>query len=296
MMYCSSELLGKATPGSDTPGLGASGKPQAMIDFRCDGNGKTFVARQFATYPYHLTRPFYLDKDWPEMATMYLTSISGGLVQGDRISSHVKVGPGVAAHVTDSAAAKIHTMDEDKACQSVLLEIQDGGHLEYIAEPIILFPRSTLELRTSITLGNEATAVYAESYLTHIPETETDSFERLFLECAVRDSSGRLLVLDRLHVRDGESLMQTPGLLGKTFAQGTVFLLGPGAVESLDGIREMLQNHEDIYAGASVLPEDAGLSVRFLAADGDSLRKCIADVWIQARQLMKGIGAVTRKK
>lgn len=295
MMPCSSDAYSNEFLGPEMTGRGTP-KADAEITFRCDGNGATFVARQYASYPYHLTRPFYLDEQWPQMATMYLTSISGGLVQADRIACHVEVDPGAAAHVTDSAAAKIHTMDEDKACLTVTLDVHDNAHLEYIAEPAILFPRSSLELRTSITLGKGASAIYAESYLTHAPESAKDCFDQFFSELSVRDTRGQLNALDRFHIKGGNSVLRTPGILNNAFAQGMVYILGPDTSKALDGIRSLLANLEGIYGGVSTLPNSCGLCTRVLATDGDSLRKAIAAIWTRARLLTKGISAVSRKK
>ena len=41
--------------------------------------GRSFVASQFVTYPFHLTRGFHLDVALPEVATLYMQSSSGGL-------------------------------------------------------------------------------------------------------------------------------------------------------------------------------------------------------------------------
>lgn len=70
------------------------------LQFAVDAEGRTYLARHFATYPHHLTRALYLDRAAPEAATVYLQSLSGGLTQDDRVALRVSAAGRAIAHVT----------------------------------------------------------------------------------------------------------------------------------------------------------------------------------------------------
>ena len=53
------------------------------LTFSCDGDGRTYLDRQFASYPFHVCRPHYFPHDAPGMATLYVQSSAGGLYQED---------------------------------------------------------------------------------------------------------------------------------------------------------------------------------------------------------------------
>ena len=52
--------------------------------------------------------PFYLDRECPEIATLYLQSASGGLYRGDDVALSIVAGPHAAAHVTTQASTLVH--------------------------------------------------------------------------------------------------------------------------------------------------------------------------------------------
>jgi urease accessory protein len=72
------------------------------------GGGRTFLMRQFTPYPFHVARPHRLDAARPDLATLYLQSVSGGLDRGDRLGLAVETRPSAAAHMTSQAATVVH--------------------------------------------------------------------------------------------------------------------------------------------------------------------------------------------
>ena len=66
------------------------------------------LLRQHVPYPFHVTRPFYLDAQRPDLATLYLQSSSGGVYGGDDLSLTLDIRAGAAAQVTTQAATIVH--------------------------------------------------------------------------------------------------------------------------------------------------------------------------------------------
>ena len=55
------------------------------LAFAADGDGRTYLQRQYASYPFHVCRVHYHDKDHPGLATLYVQSCSGGIYEDDRL-------------------------------------------------------------------------------------------------------------------------------------------------------------------------------------------------------------------
>jgi urease accessory protein len=68
--------------------------------------GRTMLRRQHVGYPLHVTRPFYLDRPRPDLATLYLQSASGGLYAGDRLTLDLVAGDNTALNLTTQASTK----------------------------------------------------------------------------------------------------------------------------------------------------------------------------------------------
>lgn len=264
-----------------------------------DAEGRTYLARQHAAYPHHLTRVFYLDRAAANAATVYLQSLSGGLTQGDNVALRVSATSSAVAHVTTQAATKVHSMDRGRAVQQIELEALEASHLEYIADPTICFPRSRLVARTSLRVAADASAIIGDSYLWHDPGgMDAMAFDSLISETAIARADGRLLALDRSRLTSPRGLAGNPALLGNYRAFGTVFAVGRGTFRDdvLTAVRTVLAGLPDVYAGVSRLPAQAGLWTRILATDGASLRTAMDRTWRECHRLMLGWSAERRRK
>ena len=56
---------------------------QAEVHFDKSLAGKTYISHQRVGYPFHITRPFYLDPIPAGLLTLYLQSVSGGIYRGE---------------------------------------------------------------------------------------------------------------------------------------------------------------------------------------------------------------------
>ena len=70
---------------------GASAISRLELAFEAAPDGRTYIASQYADYPFHVCRPHYLDPELPGMASLYLQSCAGGLFENDNLVSRVTV-------------------------------------------------------------------------------------------------------------------------------------------------------------------------------------------------------------
>jgi urease accessory protein UreH len=73
-----------------------------------------------------------------------------------------------------------------------------------------------------------------------------------------------------------------PGVGGAYHHQATLLVLGAGSAP-LGPLRSAIGRDARLRAGASVLPEEAGIFARLLASDGAALRDALQRAWVAVR-------------
>jgi urease accessory protein len=263
----------------------------AEMVFKPSPEERTYLSHQYLTYPFHATRIFRLDPHWPEFATLYLTSASRGLFQGDRISITDHVKTGASAHVTTGSATKVHSMEQDLAVHTVDLQVEQNAYLEYLSEPTTLFPRSRLASNMNVWVEKGGCAILADSFLTHDPSGVSPApFDDLLGEVSFHDEKDNLLALDRRRLNGRTPFLSIPGLSGDCFAQGSIYFICDGKPpdEMARVMMYAIEALEGIYAGASTLHGNCGAYARILADDPLALDRALRHVTAACRKLATG--------
>ena len=274
----------------------ASGRVE--VGFGRAPDGRTFVKRQFASYPFHVCRPHYFAGDPADMVTLYLQSLSGGIYEHERLSLSVAAEPGTQAHVTSQASTIVHSMDTGYAELTATIEARDAALVEYLPDPLILFPGSRLSTAVKVRRHEAATVIFADAFLAHDPEGAKRTFDSLDSRLDVEDWEGRLLARDRF-VLTGEMHRSRRSAERRDYgALASVVVLTESArlEPLLDTLRSALDGLPETYAGASALPNDCGLRARILSADGASLRVAMHAAWAAAREAITGVRPQRRRK
>ena len=267
--------------------------------FACDPGGKSYLARQFASYPFHVCRAQYLDPDLPEMASLYVQSCAGGIYSGDRLNIEITAGAGARAHVTTQASSIAYRMPDDEARQRTHLSGAPGSLLEYLPDPTILFPEA--RLRSAITLrpAPGALIIAGDSFLPHDPHGAGRPFGFCAGETRVVDPGGRLLSLDRFHIEGAAWTAGMAGVSGAHRMQGTLVAAGDAAPPEtlLEALREGLAKAPPaVYVAASTLPNRCGAWARLLATDGADLSETMILLWAALRAMVTGHAPAPRRK
>lgn len=289
-------MSSSTTEARKTPAL-TRGRLEAA--FACDPGGKSYLARQYASYPFHLCRAQYLDPDLPEMASLYVQTSAGGIYSGDRLNVEIRTEAGARAHVTTQASSIAYRMPDGEARQRIHLEGGPGSLLEYLPDPTILFPEA--RLRTAITLepAPGALIIAGDSFLTHDPGGGGRPFAFCAGETRVVGPGGRLLSLDRFHFDGATWTAWTAGVSGEHRMQGTLVAAGDAAAPEtlLEALREGLTKvPPEVYGAASTLPNRCGAWARLLAADGAELTETMTRLWTALRACVTGHVPAPRRK
>jgi urease accessory protein len=268
------------------------------LAFAVGGDGRTYVRRQYAGYPFHVCRALYQDPEHPGLATLYVQSCSGGIYENDRLDLTFANGASAEAHVSTQSATVVHSMTSGSAAQRARIECEAGSYLEYLPDAQILFPGSRFRSEVAIRLSGNALAVVADSFLVHDPEGQGGVFSAYFSEIVVENEAGTSLAVDRLRI-DGAAFAEScPGLSGCYAAQGTMIVAGFDlpAKTVVAELRRISLDRQIAVLGFSQLPNNAGLLVRVLAADGAALKLALYRAWCAARRALKGSCPQERRK
>ena len=272
----------------------ASGPIEASLHFS-HGGGRTVLTRQHVPYPFHATRPFYLDRTRPEIATLYLQSASGGLYRGDEVALSIVAGPHAAAHVTTQASTIVHKTHKRAVAQTTRIRIGDHSFVAMTPDPLVLFPGAEIHCTAEVTLAGTGCAILTDGFAHHDPEGTCRPFERYSNAVTVRTESGALLVADRGSLA-GSSLLGPTSPLGPFRAAGTLLVLGRGSEHCDANVLESRLSSLRCVAGISKLPNDAGVGGRILAANGGTLARGLEAAFAIAFEALIGTPPARRRK
>jgi urease accessory protein len=277
---------------------GVESRGRAELTFARDAGGRTYIRRQFVSYPYHVCRPLAFDGDPPGMATVYLQSCAGGIYRHDRLRERIVAEEGASAHVTTQAATIVHGMDRGTARQAVRIEAAAGSLLEVMPDAFILFPRARFASTVHVRAHETATVVLADSFSCHDPAGRGTMFDWFRGEVVVEDLQERILARDRFRVSGADIAERCPGLTGAFATQGTLFVIHRQvrAADLVDALRAATAGIGQVYAGASELPNGCGAWLRILAADAVGLRAAMIASWQSVRLLLTGRLPAPRRK
>ena len=120
--------------------------------------GRSVVARAAARSPLQLLLP----RNHGDAVWAFLSSLGGGLVDGDRVALRVTAGPGAAALLSTQASTKVYRSPRGCA-QRVTAEVGAGGVLVVLPDPVACFAGARLEQALAVELAADATLVAVDA-------------------------------------------------------------------------------------------------------------------------------------
>jgi len=282
------EPIPQAAPGS----TGKEG--ELRLRFAADSDGRTRLARDYATVPFHLPGGLTHDEQVPDLATVYVQSPTGGIAQGDRHGVAVTVGPDAKAHVSTQSAEKVLRMERNCARTDVSLTVGDGGYLEYLPEPTILYPDARFRRETTLEVGEDATALVGEIVVAgRLARGEAFDFDRLYSRLTVEGPDG-LLAQDTTDIAPELADPRRPGVVGESPVLGSLYAVGtPGLADS---IHDRVAAVDAVRGGATELPNDAGVLVRALGDRPGAVAGAFEAAWEVIRRAELDASVPHRRK
>jgi urease accessory protein len=273
--------------------------PQVAMRFERDPAGRTFLARQFTTYPFFCAAPFHLDRVPPGMLTTILQSSSGGLYEGERLALDVEVATGAEAHLTTQAATVAHPMPHGgEARHEVTIRAATGSLFEYLPDPLILMPTASVTSRVEVFAEAGSTVLVGDALLTHDPAGRGRPFRRFVNEITFRRPGAAPFAIERFDVTGHDVERAWSQLVPhRCDAYGSLWACAPGSPTGLvAAIGDALAPTPGLCAGASPLPGGDGVMVRLLAVDAVALASGFRAAWRALRCALTGVSPVSRRQ
>lgn len=266
-----------------------------LVFARC--GERTVLSRRLFRWPFVLTRTFALDRVPAHMLTVILQTSSGAMHGGDSLHQQFHVQGSAAAHVTSQGASSIHRANPGLTTEEkVTIRVEDGGYIEYLPEPRILFPNAALDQTIEIDCAAGGVALVSDAFTSHDPEAKGHCFRRLASTTILRCDGNDPVMTDRMDI-SGFGRGRTAGYA----AFGSVLLATPGRTDGVEVLAEELTVNlatiPGLYVAASTLPGgNVGIGVRLAAHDLRAVTAGIQGVWIATRRLLYSTPPFSRRK
>ncbi|MGB3293427.1 MAG: urease accessory protein UreD [Phormidesmis sp.] len=246
--------------------------PQLSLRVACAQGEKaaSFIAAQYATYPFRLSGNLRLDLGDPQRVYAYVMNASPGILAGDNLRLAVEVGDRASLYLTDQSATKVHSRPANGATARLTYSIQvgAGAYLEYVPEPVILFAAAALTQQMQITLHPQGRLVLSEIVVPgRLAKGEFYQFEQFQSRLQVQTSEGKRCFTDNFRLFGQTNRFQHHLFVTKWPVMGNFVIIAPGV--ALDDLSQALQSCpisiDELQVGDSPLPGCHGLLVRAIA-------------------------------
>ena len=264
------------------------------LEFTRNEDGKTYLQNQYASYPFHICRTQYFENDPPGMANIYIQSASGGIYENESLITNIIANSSSYSHVTTQASTIVHGMTDGEAHQIININAIEHAYTEYVSDPLILFPESKLSSKINVFADETSIAVIVDAFLLHFLKGEDQLFNQLNSYLNIYTDKNELLAKDVYLANPKNFLNGKRNYIG----MGTISIINRSNIKNniLEPLQISIAANNNIYGGATCLPNDCGIIMKFLAPDGDILKKTILQSWMQIRKSIVGIKPKARRK
>ncbi|WP_135306209.1 urease accessory protein UreD [Haloarcula amylovorans] len=276
--------------------VGMPGKDGVLELTFAPTSDRTTLVHDYATVPFHVSGTLAHDPH-PDAATVFVQSPTGGVAQGDRHEIAISVEGNSVAHVSTQSSTKVQSMTHNYAAADASLSVGAGGHLDYVPEPTILHADARYSQDLTLSLDTGSTAVLGDIVVPgRLARGERFEFERYLSRVRAEGPNG-LLFEDATHLAPGESDPTEPGIFGEFTVYGTLFVVAPGTdtADMSDKLHEAVADCE-ARAGATTLPNDAGVVVRALGDRAETVQSALHAAWDRARRTLIDAPAPSGRK
>jgi urease accessory protein len=280
----------------DEPPQLATGSPGKVADLRLgfeQRGGRSILADLYRRAPLIVHRAIYWDEEMPDLPCVFIISNAGGILQGDRYTISIEVGPAAQAHVTTQSATKIHEMDTNYASQFQEIVLRDEAYLEYLPDPIIPHRRTRFLTHTQIAIAPTATLLYSEILMAgrkYYGPGELYEYDLFSSTVSARRPDEAELFTEKFIVKPRQQKIRGVGMMGEFDVFGNVIFLTPKhhADRVFEQVAAEVNLDEKWAAGASRLPNDAGLIYKVVGMETAPVRAKIREFWSIVRSVVVG--------
>ena len=229
---------------------------------------KTIITEQLSRVPLYVQRALYYDETIPSMAHVFVLSPSGGVLQGDRYRTDIELKNGAMSHITTQGATRIYKMNSNYATQMINLNVGKNCYLEFLPEQLIPYKNSRYYQKATFKVDDSATLVYSETIVPgRVAMGELFDYDVCCLKTLCYDDKQEMKFHDNCILEPKKQTMNSLGIFGNRTVLSMMYVVTKKeCVEELyEIINQIFKDNDEIIGGASILPNNSGLSVRILS-------------------------------
>ena len=229
---------------------------------------KTIITEQLSRVPLYVQKALYYDETIPSMAHVFVLSPSGGVLQGDRYRTDIELKNGAISHITTQGATRIYKMNSNYATQMINLNVGKNCYLEFLPEQLIPYKNSRYYQKATFKVDDSATLVYSETIVPgRVAMGELFDYDVCCLKTLCYDDKQEMKFHDNCILEPKKQTMNSLGIFGNRTVLSMMYVVTKKeCVEELyEIINQIFKDNDEIIGGASILPNNSGLSVRILS-------------------------------
>lgn len=271
------------------------------LSFESTGGGQTILRVKQQQPPWRVVRGFPA----PSGETLaHIHNLSGGILDTDRLSWHVDVGPCAQAQITSTGATRVYRSrsPERHASQHVTARIASNAYLEYVPDQLIPFAGSRFQQTTRIEIDPGGSLIWWD----RVAPGREASGEIFLFESLTSDfeliAGGQPVAIERWTLAPSHHRLDSITRLGpfRHFASCYVCRAGepPAYWKNFESQMQPIADHlssAEVSWGVTSLRAH-GLVIRGLAVNGRSLAGGLLEIWKIAKWLLCGRVATLPRK
>ena len=229
---------------------------------------KTIITEQLSRVPLYVQKALYYDETIPSMAHVFILSPSGGVLQGDRYRTDIELKNGAISHITTQGATRMYKMNSNYATQMINLNVGKNCYLEFLPEQLIPYKNSRYYQKATFKIDDSATLVYSETIVPgRVAMGELFDYDVCCLKTLCYDDKQEIKFHDNCILEPKKQTMNSLGIFGNKTVHSMMYVVTKQeCIEELyETINQLFKDNDEIIGGASILPNNSGLSVRVLS-------------------------------
>ena len=258
---------------------GAVQPTQLDLHIGRDRSGQSFVRRQYATYPFRLSRALRLDPMDTRRTYLYMMNSSPGLLADDALQLRVQLDEQTSLYLTDQSATKVHTMPADRVGRIRYdLHLGAGATLEFVPEPLLLYRDANLEQTVQVTLEPTGRLFLSEIMVPgRLARGECYQFRHCWSRLQINAPDGSLVLADAMRLSgQGDRVAIHPLFAPLPILASMIVVLPDVDLQPLcQALAAFAQPIPKLRLATSRLPNCNGLLVRAMAASVSPLKATI---------------------
>lgn len=238
-------------------------------------------------------------------ALAHLHNLSGGVLGGDQLALSVNVGPRASVQLTSTGATRLYRCrpQMSPASQTTGIQVQEGGLLEYLPDPLIPFASARYRQNSAIELADDAGLFWWEIVAPgRAARGELFAYDWLHLSTTIT-AQGRPLAIERYTLEPQRKAISSLARLGPYHYFCSLYICRVGVDAArwlkleriLNTLAYQLSTPDEVSWGASSLVAH-GLVVRGVSRQGHRLTTGLMKFWQEAKPALYGREAIPPRK